>query len=133
MKGRHLLICVLIFTLLTAFAFAEESPVPPRVQFFITGYIGHLGRETRVIVQCSNPQAVDNRPQAIVKRVTGSDAVSGSIIQFHLNGYNTPEVLDEIIPRYQAEFGYRVVTLGELMALSGREVPELPDARPAGD
>ena len=345
MKGRHLLICVLIFTLLTAFAFAEESPVLPRVQFYITGYIGHLGRETSVIVQCSNPKAVDkdnntfelrshrgqvlavkqwtnpasrltfrftvtedmlgghdlsvwwngqcvtadtayaafsdlnvkrvtqlepdipaisvtivcgggstrdvedilavldkhrvkctfflsggwleknvenaqriadagheiashgyqhvhmpqmnnyrsmrsvitkmndrceellgvrprffrapysdtnqkvtalvraegmeeiqwsidsldwadkykNQLQAIVKRVTGKTAVSGSVIQFHLNGYNTPEVLDEIIPRYQTEFGYRVVTVGELMALSGREVPELPDAQYADD
>lgn len=345
MKGRHLLFGVLIFTLLTTFAIAEESPVLPRVKFYITGYINHLGRTCSVIVQCSNPKAVPrdnnifelrnhrgevlaakawtnpasrltfrftvtedmlgghdlsvwwngqcvtadtayaafsdvnvkrvtrlepeipaialtivcgggtsqdvddilavldkhqvkctfflsggwleshvedakrivdagheiashgyqhvhmpdmdnyrsmrgvitkmndrceellgvrprffrapysdtnqkvtalvraegmeeirwnidsqdwadkyrNKPQSIVKRVTGEKAVSGSVIQFHLNGYNTPMVLDEIIPRYQAEFGYRVVTVGELMALSGREVPELPDAQYAGD
>lgn len=64
------------------------------------------------------------RPQQIVSRVTGENAVSGAVIQFHLNGYNTAAVLDEIIPLYQ-ERGFAVVTVGELMALSGRELPPL--------
>ena len=67
------------------------------------------------------------KPQQIVKRVTGKDAVSGSVIQFHLNGYGTPDVLDQVIPYYQQECGYQVVTVSELLALSGRELPPLPD------
>lgn len=71
-----------------------------------------------------------NKPQQIVKRVTGKDAVSGSVIQFHLNGYNTPDVLDQVIPYYQQDCGYKVVTVGELLELSGRELPPLPDIEP---
>lgn len=67
------------------------------------------------------------KPDAIIRRVTGKTAVSGSIIQFHLNGYHTAEVLDAVIPYYQNECGYRVVTVGELMALSGRELPPMPE------
>lgn len=67
-----------------------------------------------------------NKPQSIISRVTGDDAVSGSVIQFHLNGYHTAEVLDVIIPYYQQECGYQVVTVGELLTLSGRELPPLP-------
>ena len=68
------------------------------------------------------------RPERIVQRVTGANVVSGSVIQFHLNGYNTAQVLEEVIPYYQQNCGYQVVTVGELLALSGWEVPVLPDA-----
>lgn len=70
--------------------------------------------------------AYKRRPQAIIDRVTGKAAVSGAVIQFHLNGYHTAEVLDAVIPRYQQEYGLKVVTVGELLALSGRELPPLP-------
>ena len=66
------------------------------------------------------------RPARIVQRVTGSNISSGSIVQFHLNGYNTAQVLDEIIPYYQQERSLSVVTVGELLLLSGREIPPLP-------
>ena len=66
------------------------------------------------------------KPDAIVRRVTGENAVSGAVIQFHLNGYNTAQVLDEVIPHYQKTCGFAVVTVGELLALSGRELPPLP-------
>ncbi len=76
----------------------------------------------------SKDWADENRgkPRAIIRRVTGDQAVSGSIIQFHLDGHHTAEVLDAVIPIYQQEYGYRVVTVTELMALSGRELPPLP-------
>lgn len=66
------------------------------------------------------------KPDRIVGRVTGENAVSGAVIQFHLNGYNTAQVLDEIIPYYRQSCGFAVVTVGELLALSGRELPPLP-------
>lgn len=66
-------------------------------------------------------------PEEVIRRVTGAEAVSGSVIQFHVNGYNTPQVLDAAIPYYQQECGYLVVPVGELMALSGRTPPPLPD------
>lgn len=69
----------------------------------------------------------EDEPDQLIQRVTGPEAVSGSVIQFHINGYNTPEVLDAAIPYYQQECGYLVVPVGELMALSGRELPPLPD------
>ena len=66
-------------------------------------------------------------PEELLRRVTGPEAVSGSVIQFHVNGYNTPAVLDAAIACYVQDRGYRVVTVGELMALSGRELPPMPD------
>lgn len=68
-----------------------------------------------------------NRRQAIINRVTGDALVSGSVIQFHLDGHHTAEVLDEVIPYYLNECGYQVVTVGELMELSGHPLPPLPD------
>ena len=50
------------------------------------------------------------------------------MIQFHLNGYHTAQVLDEIIPEYRGKYGLALVTVGELLALSGRELPPLPEA-----
>lgn len=67
------------------------------------------------------------KPQQIIRRVTGKSAAPGAIIQFHLNGYNTPQILDEAIPIYR-ERGWQMVTVGELLTLSGRELPDLPAA-----
>ena len=67
------------------------------------------------------------KPNAIYIRVTDWHLVNGSVIQFHLDGNHTAEVLDRAIPYYQDVCGYRVVTVGELMALSGRELPPLPE------
>lgn len=72
------------------------------------------------------------KPAQIVRRVTGDSAVPGSVIQFHLDGYHTAQVLDEVIPIFQQERGWRVVTVGELLALSGRELPPLPEGDSAG-
>ena len=68
-------------------------------------------------------------PQRIVQRVTGESVTPGAVIQFHLNGYNTAQVLQEAIPCYLGR-GWQVVTVGELLALSGREVPPLPAVAP---
>lgn len=64
-------------------------------------------------------------PQQIISRVTGEKAAPGAVIQFHLNGWNTAQVLDEVIPVYQQR-GWDVVTVGELMVLAGRTLPPLP-------
>lgn len=73
------------------------------------------------------------RPARIVQRVTGAAASPGAIIQFHLNGYNTAAVLDEVIPYYRYECGLAVVPVGQLLQLSGRELPPLPDIHGAAD
>lgn len=73
------------------------------------------------------------KPRQILQRVTGKEAVSGAVIQFHLNGYNTAQVLDEAIPIYREERGLQVVTVGEMLTLSGRELPELPGTSGAAD
>ena len=69
----------------------------------------------------------EGNPKELIRRVTGPEAVSGSVIQFHINGYHTAEVLDAAIPWYRETCGYQVVTVGELLALSGRELPPLPE------
>lgn len=74
--------------------------------------------------------AYADKPKQLLQRVTDASLVSGSVIQFHLDGYHTAEVLDQAIPFYLNECGYRVVTVSELMALSGRELPPLPDISP---
>lgn len=78
------------------------------------------------IDSCDWADKYKGKPKQIIRRVTGETAVSGSVVQFHLNGYGTAQVLDAVIPVYQQERGYRVVTVGELMMLSGRELPPLP-------
>lgn len=50
----------------------------------------------------------------------------GMIILFHLDGFNTPEILDTMIPRYQ-EMGYKLVTVSELCEAGGRALPALPE------
>lgn len=66
----------------------------------------------------------------VIKRITETKGDSridnGVIILFHLDGYNTPSILDEMIPRYQ-EMGYTLVTVSELLAAGGRALPALPD------
>ncbi len=83
------------------------------------------------IDSCDWSDDYKDRPRAIISRVTGKDLVSGSVIQFHLDGHHTVEVLDEVIPYYLNECGYQVVTVGELMELSGHPLPPLPDEEQA--
>ncbi len=63
----------------------------------------------------------------MVSFVTSDRVVSGSLIQFHINGYHSAEVLDAGLDNWINVRGYRVVTISELMALSGREYPAMPD------
>lgn len=37
-------------------------------------------------------------PQQILSRITGPELTSGAILQFHLDGHHTAQVLDEAIP-----------------------------------
>lgn len=67
----------------------------------------------------------------VLERVTNQRVVNGSIILFHLDGFNTPETLDQVIPYYQEELGLRCVPVTELMERGGRELPPMPDGREA--
>lgn len=66
-------------------------------------------------------------PERIVRRVT-KDVKGGNIILFHIDGFNTPKVLDEVIPYYQNELGLNLVTVSQLCEIVGRELPPLPYA-----
>lgn len=64
----------------------------------------------------------------MVYRVTSDRVSSGCLVQFHINGYRSAEVLDKALDNWVNVRGYKVVSVSELMALSGRELPPLPDA-----
>ena len=59
-------------------------------------------------------------PAAVVKRAT-KDVEAGSIVLFHLDGYNTAQVLAEALPYYKDTLGLTPVTLSELIASAGNE------------
>lgn len=68
----------------------------------------------------------------IIERVTNKKTlVNGSIVLFHINGLKCAENLDQVIPYYQNTMGFKCVTVSELMALSGRELPPMPADREA--
>ena len=68
-----------------------------------------------------------NSPERIVRRVT-KDVKGGTVILFHIDGFNTPKVLDEVIPYYQNELGLKLVTVSEMCEIVGRELPPVPHA-----
>ncbi len=69
-------------------------------------------------------EAFMHDPDGIVRRVT-KDVGPGTIILHHLDGFNTADILDRVIPYYQNELGLTLVPVSELMALGGRQLPEL--------
>lgn len=60
----------------------------------------------------------------IWKRVTKS-IKAGDIILFHLNGKHTPAILEKLIPYIQEDLGLKCVTVGELLASAGMDLPPL--------
>ncbi|MBR6524599.1 MAG: polysaccharide deacetylase family protein [Clostridia bacterium] len=72
-------------------------------------------------------EAYKNDPDRILRRVT-KDVKPGTVILFHIDGFNTPEVLDQAIPYYQNELGLKLVTVSEMCEIVGRELPPLPYA-----
>lgn len=72
---------------------------------------------------CDWSDAYKDKVYQMVYRVTSDRVTSGCVVQFHINGYHTAEVLDNWINVK----GLRPVTVGELMQLSGRDFPPLPD------
>ncbi len=78
------------------------------------------------IDSCDWSDIYEGKPWKIRKRVMHKNVPSGSVIQFHLNGYHTVEVLDQALAYWQKVRGFRIVTVTELMELSGRELPPLP-------
>lgn len=68
----------------------------------------------------------------IIERVTNENTlVDGSVILFHLDGFNCAETLDIVIPYYQNEKGFECVPVSELLRRSGRELPPMPSDREA--
>ena len=63
----------------------------------------------------------------IWKRVT-KEIKPGYIILFHLNGTHTPAILKELIPYIQNDLGLKCVTVSELLASGGMELPPLVDS-----
>lgn len=49
----------------------------------------------------------------------------GTVVLHHLDGFNAPAILRQIIPYYQNELGLTLVPISELMAHAGRVVPDL--------
>ena len=60
--------------------------------------------------------------EKVFKRVT-KKVEPGWIFLFHLDGKQTPKVLDKLIPYLQDELGYKCVTVSELLASAGMELP----------
>ena len=71
--------------------------------------------------------AYKDKVYQMVYRVTSDRVTSGCVVQFHINGYHTAEVLDKALDNWINVKGLRPVTIGELMQLSGRDFPPLPD------
>ncbi len=63
-------------------------------------------------------------PDVVFKRVT-KKIEPGWIFLFHLDGKATPAVLDRLIPYLQDELGYKCVTVSELLAAGGLDLPPL--------
>ena len=66
-----------------------------------------------------------NDPAAAVKRAT-TGVEPGSIILFHLDGYNTAQVLAEALPYYQETLGLTLAPISELITSAGIELPPCP-------
>lgn len=63
--------------------------------------------------------------QSKVEKRVKKDVGPGTIILFHLDGYYTPEVLDQVLPYYMNELGLQPVTVTQLLSMEGQG----PDAR----
>lgn len=63
--------------------------------------------------------------EKVIKRVT-KDVGPGTIILFHLDGFDTIEVLPEVVPYYRDTLGLEFVPITELIAMSDRQLPPSP-------
>ncbi len=72
---------------------------------------------------------LQQKPETVISRAK-KNAGPGSIVLFHLDGYHTAEILDQVIPYYQEELGLTCVPVTKLIALEGRELPPLPADEP---
>ena len=61
----------------------------------------------------------------VYKRIT-KNVGPGTIILFHLDGFDTLEVLPKAVQYYREELGLEFVPITELMAMGGMELPECP-------
>lgn len=63
--------------------------------------------------------------EKVYKRVT-KDVTPGTIILFHLDGFDTLEVVPKAVKYYREELGLEFVPITELMAMGGMELPANP-------
>lgn len=61
----------------------------------------------------------------VMKRIT-QNVEPGSIIAFHLDGYNTAQLLAEALPYYRDTLQLSVVPLSQLITSAGIEIPPCP-------
>ncbi len=65
-------------------------------------------------------------PAVTVRRAT-KDVEAGYIVLFHLDGYNTAQVLAEALPYYKNTLGLTPVTISELIASAANEPTSSPE------
>lgn len=63
--------------------------------------------------------------EKVIKRIT-KNVGPGTIILFHLDGFDTLEVLPEVVPYYRETLGLELIPITELMAKGGMELPDSP-------
>jgi peptidoglycan/xylan/chitin deacetylase (PgdA/CDA1 family) len=66
-----------------------------------------------------------NDPDAVIKRAT-AQVESGAIVLFHVDGFNTAQVIAGALPVYRDTLNLAVVPVGELIASAGIELPPCP-------
>ena len=64
-------------------------------------------------------------PDAAFKQAT-DNVEPGAIVAYHLDGINTAQVLAEVLPYYQNTLGLTLVTVSDLIASAGIELPACP-------
>lgn len=84
-----------------------------------------LGMEVCMWTIDSHDWDEDYSKAGVIRRVT-KDVGPGTIILFHLDGFYTREILPEVVAYYREELGLEFVTISELLAIGGRELPASP-------
>ena len=103
--------------------------MPPYGEFDMTVSVPARAEGMEVVLWTIDSRDWDRKtekdPEAVVKRVT-EGMEPGSIVAFQLDGYNTPQVLDEALTYYSDYLGLTVVPVTDLIASAGGELPPCP-------
>ncbi len=103
--------------------------MPPYGEFDMTVSVPARAEGMEVVLWTIDSRDWDKNtektPEIVVKRVT-EGVEPGAIVAFQLDGYNTPQVLDEALTCYSESLGLTVVPVGDLIASAGMELPPCP-------